>query len=199
MRKINNLIKILTYSDILILSGWGLVNPIFAVYITSQVQGGNLELVGLASAVFLILKSFVQIPVAKYIDQKKGEIDDAIVMTLGTFMVSLVPFLFILAKTAPQVLALQVFHGLGAALVTPGWMAIFTRHIDRHQEAEEWSIYMSMTSLGMALAGALGGFLAEAFGFELVFVLVGIISTVGACFLFFIYQDIRKAEKIGQD
>ncbi len=199
MRKINNLIKILTYSDILILSGWGLVNPIFAVYITSQIQGGNLELVGLASAVFLILKSFVQIPVAKYIDQKKGEVDDAVVMTLGTFVISLVPFLFILAKSAPHVLVLQVLHGLGAALVTPGWMAIFTRHIDRHQEAEEWSIYMSMTSLGMALAGALGGFLAEAFGFKLVFVLVGIISTVGASFLYFVYQDIRRSEKISQD
>ena len=185
----------MTYSDILILSGWGLVNPIFAVFVTSQVEGGNLELVGLASAVYLILKSFLQIPVAKYIDSVKGEIDDVIVMFLGTLIVSLVPFLYYFVSTAKQVLFLQLIYGLGAALVSPGWMAIFTRHIDRHQEAEEWSIYNSMTSLGMALSGALGGFMAETFGFRLVFILVGIISTFGASLLYFVYQDLRRAEK----
>lgn len=195
MKRINNLIKILTYSDILILSGWGLINPIFAVFVTSQIKGGNLELVGLASAVFLILKSFLQIPVAKYIDSVKGEIDDVIIMSVGTLIVSLVPFLYYFVSTAKDVLILQLIHGFGAALVSPGWMAIFTRHIDRHQEAEEWSIYNSMTSLGMALAGALGGFMAETFGFRLVFILVGIISTFGASLLYFVYQDLRRAEK----
>jgi len=192
MRKINNLIKILTYSDVLIISGWGLVSPIFAVFVTSQVQGGNLELVGLAMAVFLILKSLVQIPVARFIDKKKGEIDD---MAAGTLIVSIVPFLYVGVKTPAQVLLLQCLYGIGAAMITPGWYAIFTRHIDTQQEAQEWGIYNSMTSLGAALSGALGGFFAEKFGFQLLFIIVGMMCIVGTAFLYFVYQDLRTAEQ----
>jgi len=193
MKKINNLIKILTYSDVLIISGWGLVSPIFAVFVTSQVQEGNLELVGLAMAVFLILKSLVQIPVARFIDKRKGEIDDMIVMATGTLIVSIVPFLYVGVKTPAQVLFLQCLYGIGAAMITPGWYAIFTRHIDPHQEAQEWGIYNSMTSLGAALSGALGGFFAEKFGFQLLFIIVGTICIAGTSFLYFVYQDLRTA------
>lgn len=193
----NSLIKILTYSDLLIISGWGLVNPIFAVFLSTKIKNGNLELVGLAIAVFLITKSFLQIPVARLIDKVKGELDDMIIMAIGTCIISLVPFLYANVFTAIQVLLLQVFYGVGYALVTPGWLAIFTRHIDRHQEAEEWSMYNSMTSLGAALAGALGGFLAEKFGFQLLFMVVGVICIAGTSLLYFVYQDIREEEKEG--
>jgi len=53
-----------------------------------------------------------------------------------------------------------------------------------------------MIGLGAALTGALGGFLAETFGLRRLFILVGIISFIGSSFLFFVYQDLRKEEKI---
>lgn len=191
----NNLIKVLTYSDLLIISGWGLVSPIFAVFLSTKIKGGNLELVGLASAVFLIVKSFLQLPVARFIDRVKGELDDMAVMAIGTCIISIVPFFYIGVETAAQVLLLQAFYGFGYALVTPGWYAIFSRHIDRHQEAEEWGIYNSMISLGAALSGALGGFVAEKFGFRMLFLTVGIICIMGTSLLYFVYQDLRMEEK----
>lgn len=193
--KVNNLIKILTYSDVLILSGWGLVTPIFAIFVTRQIQGGNLELVGLGQAVFLILKSVLQIPIAKFIDGIKGEMDDLVIMATGSIIISLTPFLYTGARSALHLLLIQAFYGFGAALVTPGWLAIFTRHVDRDLEAEEWSIYNSMVGLGAALAGALGGFLAEKFGFRLLFSIVGTTCVAGTAFLYFVYQDLRRANK----
>ncbi len=193
--KINNLIKILTFSDIIVLSGWGLVSPLIAVFITGQIKGGNLELVGLSTAVFLVTRSILQLPFARLIDKKKGEIDDFIVMAIGSFMVCSTAFLYIFSSTATHILLLQLYHGLGAAMTLPGWYAIFTRHIDKHKEAEEWSYYGAFVGLGGALAGALGGFLAEKMGFRPLFLLVGIICTFGTSFLFFVYQDLRMAEK----
>lgn len=195
MSRVNNLIKILTYSDVLILSGWGLVTPIFAIFITQQIQGGNLELVGLGQAIFLILKSTLQIPIARFIDRIKGEMDDLVIMAAGTIIISLVPFLYTGASKAVHVLLIQALHGFGSALVTPGWLAIFTRHIDHNLEAEEWSIYNSMIGLGAALAGALGGFLAEKFGFQSLFLVVGTICLAGTSFLYFVYLDLRRGEK----
>ena len=193
----NSLIRVLTYSDLLIISGWGLVNPVLAVFLNTKIKNGNLELVGLAMAVFYITKSFLQIPVARFIDKVKGELDDMAIMAVGTCIISLVPFFYAQVSTAVQVLCLQVFYGVGYAMVSPGWLAIFTRHIDRHQEAEEWSMYNSMTNLGAALAGALGGFLAEKFGFQVLFMIVGTICIAGTSLLYFVYQDIRQEEKEG--
>ena len=154
-----------------------------------------MELVGLGQAVFLILKSVLQIPVARFIDRVKGEMDDLIVMATGTIIISLVPFLYLGASDAPQVLLIQALYGFGSALVTPGWLAIFTRHVDRDLEAEEWSIYNSMVGLGAAATGALGGFMAEKFGIRPLFLIVGVITIIGVSFLFFVYQDLRMEEK----
>lgn len=193
--RVNNLIKILTFSDVLIISGWGLINPLFAVFVTQQIKGGSIELVGLSTSVYLILRASLQLPFARLIDSKKGEIDDFVVMAIGSFLVSLSPFLYIFARTNVHVLLLQGLTGFASAMVSPGWLAIFTRHIDKNSEAEEWGLYNSMVGFAGALAGALSGFLAEKLGFHALYFVVGVISTFGSAFLFFVYQDLRMAEK----
>jgi len=193
--KINNLIKILTFSDVIIISGFGLTNPLFAVFITEQIKGGNLELIGLATSINLICRSVLLIPVARYIDSIKGEIDDFLIMATGSVLMSLVPFLYSFASTNAHVLILQALMGFASAMVSPGWLAIFSRHIDKNIEAEEWGIYSAMVGLGAALSGALSGFLAEKFGFRVLYLIVGTICTFGTSFLFFVYQDLRLADK----
>lgn len=193
--KVNNLIRILTFSDVLIVSGWGLVNPIFAVFLTQQIEGGSMELIGLSTAVYLILRSSLQIPFSRFIDRHKGEIDDFLVMFIGSLLCSLCPFLFILATKPVHILLIQALLGVGGSMASPGWLAIFTRHIDQHREAEEWGLYNAMVGLSGALTGALGGFMTEKFGFRFMYFVVGVICTFGCAFLFFVYQDLRDAEK----
>jgi len=193
--RVNNLIKILTFSDVLIVSGWGLTNPLFAVFLTEQIKGGNLELVGLSTAVYCVLRSALQIPFARLVDSVKGEIDDFLLMAAGSAVMSLVPFMYFFAVTNIQILLLQALLGISSAMVAPGWLAIFTRHIDKNIEAEEWGIYNAVVGLGGALSGALSGFLAEKFGFRSLFLIVGTVSVFGTCFLYFVYQDLRLAEK----
>ncbi len=193
--RVNNLIKILTFSDVLIISGWGLINPLFAVFVTQQIKGGGLELIGLSTSIYLVFRASFQLPFARLIDSKKGEIDDFVVMAIGSFLVSLSPFLYIFARTNVHILILQGLTGFASAMVAPGWLAIFTRHIDKNIEAEEWGLYNAMVGFSGALSGALSGFLAEQLGFRVLFFVVGVISTFGSAFLFFVYQDLRTAER----
>lgn len=193
--KVNNLIKILTFSDVIILSGWGLTNPLFAVYITEQIRGGSLEMVGMGTAVYLVVRSLLQLPFAKLIDSVKGEIDDFALMATGSLLMSTVPFLFFFATESIHIILLQGLLGFSSAMVSPSWLAIFTRHIDKNIEAEEWGIYNSMVGMGAAATGALGGFMAEKFGLRPLFLIVGVITLVGVSFLFFVYQDLRLEER----
>lgn len=181
---VNPVIRFLTYSDILMMSGWGLIAPIMAVFITDQVPGGNVEVAGLASTIYFLIKSFLQIPVARYIDKKKGENDDFAVMILGSMIITISAFLFIFVQSVWQLYAVQVLYGIGGALSYPSWLALFTRHIDKHEEGLEWSLYYTTTDLGAALTAGLGGFIASSFGYEWVFVSVGISSLFGTLFLY---------------
>lgn len=190
--KINRVVEFLTFSDILMLSGWGLINPILAVFFTEQIEGGTVALAGLASSAYFLVKSIVQIPIARMIDLKRGEKDDYWTMIFGSFLITLTAFLYIFVSLPWQVIAVQIIAGLGGAFSYPGWQAIFTRHIDKGEEGLEWSFYYTATDLGAALTAGLGGLLVAAFGYQMVFLLVGVSSLGGTLFLASIVKNLRK-------
>ena len=183
VKKINSVIRFLTLSDILVVGGFGLILPIFAVYITEGIKGGTVEVVGIAMAIYLITKSLGQIPVASVIDKIKGENDDFWVMFVGSIFYSLIPLAYIFIETPTGLYIVQFFYGLTAAFVFPSWMAIFTRHIDKEHEGIEWGVYQTMVDLGSAVAASLGGLIAYRFGFNMLFIIVSISIFLGSMFL----------------
>ncbi|PIP17793.1 MAG: hypothetical protein COX43_02310, partial [Parcubacteria group bacterium CG23_combo_of_CG06-09_8_20_14_all_35_9] len=59
MLKINKVVKILIFSDVALVSGFGFVSPIFAIFLSENIQGGGVEVAGFAAAIFWIVKSLV--------------------------------------------------------------------------------------------------------------------------------------------
>jgi len=53
--KINKIIKILILSDVALLSGFGFIVPIFAIFLVGKIQGGNVEVAGYAAAIYWIV------------------------------------------------------------------------------------------------------------------------------------------------
>lgn len=194
IKNINRFIWILIWSALLITFGFGLITPIFAVFLTRQITGGTLAVVGIAEMIYLATKSIFQIPISLLIDKTPGEKIDFYCMFLGGILITIVPFLYLFANFPWQVFLLQFIHGLGAALDWPAWMGLFTRHIDENKESFEWSLQTTLGELGMAGAALIGGLLADRLGFKPVFLLVGIFSALTFLLLFIFYQKI-KTEK----
>lgn len=185
----------LSVADFFLISGWGLVAPIFAVYITGQIEGAGLEVVGLASTIYFLLKSGLQVPLANLIDKIKGERDDFLAMFVGFVIATVVPLFYIVIKTVPQLFLVQALYGLGNALLYPSWLALFTRHIDKNKEGWEWSLYYTTIDLSGAAVAAIGGYLAKYFGFKSLFLVVSFFSFIGCLTLFKIRPYLRKAPK----
>lgn len=190
--KINKVIEYLTFSDILMMSGWGLISPIIAVFFTEQIKGGSVQLAGLAAAAYFLTKSIVQIPVARYIDVRRGERDDYRVMIIGSLLITISAFLYIVIQYPWQVFLVQVIYGIGGGFSYPSWLAIFTRHIDRKEEGFEWSIYYTTIDLGAALTSGLGALLVAQLGYKPVFAIVGVLSLLGTFFLAGITRNLKK-------
>lgn len=194
LRKINIVIRLLTLSDIVIISSFGLISPIFAIFVTDSIKNGSVEVVGLAAAIYLLSKSLFQIPFAAIIDKIKGEKDDFWAMFLGSILFSILPLLYLIISTPLQLYLVQFLYGITTALAVPPWYAIFTRHIDKNREGIEWGVYQTLVDLGAAGTAAIGGFLAYRFGFEALFVTVSIVSLIGTFFLL----GVRKNLKTGK-
>jgi len=191
LRKINVVIRILTVSDVIIISSFGLVSPIFAIFVTNTIKNGGVEVAGLAAGIYLITRSIFQIPLGILIDKIKGEKDDFWAMLIGSILFSIVPLFYLIVSTPLQLYVVQFAYGIATALAIPSWYAIFTRHIDKNYEGVEWGTYQTFVDLGAAGTAFLGGFLAHKFGFSPLFVLVSVISLIGSLFLLGVRKKMR--------
>lgn len=178
---INKVIRTLIFSDFFLQSGWGLIGPIFAIFITQQIEGGNIATVGFLSATYWLVKSTAQPFIAQWMDFKKGERDDFKFLIKGMVAANLIPLGYFFSSQIWQIFLLETIRGLAMALVVPSWAGIFTRHIDKGWEAFSWSIESTVIGLAFAFSAAFGGVIATILGFKIVFVLVslfGLISTL---------------------
>ena len=185
----NRILKLLMLSDIFLITGFGLMDPILAIFIKENLIGGTIATAGIASTVFLITKSLVQLPFSIYVDKTKNKTKWLI---LGTLLVSTVPFFFIFAKSISFIFLAQIIHGVGSGLAFPTWLGLWSINLDKNRESFEWSVYSTSVSIGYAISAAIGAITAQFFGFVYTFTLVGILSIIGGLILFFLEKKSRQ-------
>lgn len=191
--KVNTIIKVLIASDFIVWSSYQLFAPIFAVFVTDNIYSGSLAVVGIASALYLVSKSIFEIFVGVYVDRTRSEKDDLYTAIFGTFLTAVVYFLYIIIGSVWELYGVQILLGIGSAIAYPGWYSIFTHHIDKGKEAFEWSLYDVLTGLGMAGSAALGGLLADRYGFDVLFAVVGITTIIGGFLLVLVRSKVFES------
>ncbi|MEX2017344.1 MAG: MFS transporter [Candidatus Pacearchaeota archaeon] len=185
MEKLNPKLLLLILSDILIISSFGLIGPIFAVFITGGLAGGTLVTAGLATAIFLVVKSVVQLPLSRFfIDKEKHKTRS---LLLGTFLIISVPFIYAFAKDIYLIFIAQAVYGLGAAMAYPAWFSLFTTYMNKKHKGFEYTLWSTGVGIGGAIAAYVGAEVADLLGFKSLFFVVGGIAFLG--FLLLIILD----------
>ncbi|MEM4270531.1 MAG: MFS transporter [Candidatus Pacearchaeota archaeon] len=188
----NRVILLLIVSDILILSAFGLISPIFAIFLNEGIAGGSITAAGLASTIFFIVKSVTQLPLSILIDRRR---DKLLFLIGGTFLIFITPIIYSLSPHVKFIFFAQAIYGLGAAMSYPAWFTLFTTHIDKKHKGLEWSIWGTGVGLGTAFSAYVGAKIAERFGFDVVFYSVAILTFLGMCLLFFLSKKYLKEVK----
>lgn len=198
---VNKISKALIASDFFLNLGWGLLSPIFAIFILDNITKGDsvkaVEIAGFSALFYWITKSFLEIPIGYLLDKKAGEKDDFWVMVVGTLITAFVPIGYLYATNEMHIYFFQVLHAIGMALALPSWLAIFTRHIDKGKEAFEWSLETTSIGAGAGIAGGIGGIMAAAFGFKVVFIFVSALTFISTLLLLVIRKHIYPKIKEG--
>jgi MFS family permease len=182
--KVGRVVKYFIIADFFLLAGWGFIDPIFSVFIVQKLPGGSLATVGIAAAIYWILKSIVQIPVANYLDRTEGEKDDLMALIGGLLLVGVSAIAMSWVTTVWELYAIHAVHAIAFAFYFASWPTIFSRHLDKDRVSFDWSLDSAAVGIASGVTGFLGGIIAENWGFTLVFVLAGLLAFVAALILF---------------
>jgi MFS family permease len=193
--KINRIVKFLVLADLIFLGGWSMIQPIFSVFVIKNIPGASLVILGVVMALYWLVKSLLQIPVANYLDNHDGEKDDFYALLISLTLAAVSAFMLAITTSLWQLFFAQFIYAVAMGFYVPSWSGIFSRHLDDKRFSFDWSLDSTAVGLTSFVAALLSGILAEHFGFSFVFFTVGILSLISAVMLFLVPDLIIPKEK----
>jgi len=190
----NKVLKYLTMYDIFVLGGFGLITPIFSIYINDEIIGGSIFTAGVATTIYTLTKALVQIPTSRYTDREDGNKREFNVLLIGSFLVAIVPVLYIITDDILEIYFIQLLLGLGGGLSYPGWMTIFSRFIEKGKEGYCWSLYDTIATFSVAFTAMVGAYIAQEFGFKIVFYLLSVLVLFSVVLVLMMHKHISTKE-----
>ncbi|MST04182.1 MAG: MFS transporter [Candidatus Pacebacteria bacterium] len=184
LKHINKIIKYMVASDFFFNSAFASFAPFFSIFITDQIDGGSIKIAGFVSATYWVVKSVLQLPIAKFLDKVDGERTQFWAVFWGYLLSGFVPIMYAFSTKPWHLYVVEIFLAICMAWAVPAWYNLFTKHVDRKKVSFEWSLE-SVFAVGVAtsLATAVGGYYADLYGFQVIFLCSGILA-VSSAFLF---------------
>jgi len=194
---VNKAIQVMLFYLFFVVISTALFGPIFAVFITESISGATLRTVGFAVALYGVAKSVLQIPMARFLDKHKGEKDDFYALMVGATVAVIYPLGLIFVSEIWHLYALEILAGLGDASLMAAYYSLFARHVDKGSEGFEWSLFsVGGLTISSSIGVAIGGVIAEMFGFRFLFGISTIINFLVLFSLFYLYPLLDGARPI---
>jgi MFS family permease len=184
----NKTLKLLIISDILVYGALGFVAPILSIFIDTHLVGGGIFTAGIASTIYLITYSLLQIILSYNFNPK----DRLWMLWLGTGIIALVPIGYIFSTNIWHLFVAEFAYGVGAAFAYPSWSSLFTSHLESGKRGFQYAIYSSGLGIGTAITAAIGGFVAEKIGFKYVFGMTSFLAIIGLMILFRLNKNVLR-------
>ena len=199
---VNRVIRHLVISDFIIQFAFGLLAPIFAVFVLRAIPGSSLRVIGTATAFYWIARVVSTVPLSRFMDKTDGERDEYYFSVVGSFIISSIPLFYLLINQVWHLYLIQFIYGLANSMAVPSWRILFTDHIDRGKTGFEWSLEDIAIGSSAALSAYVGSILADKFGFQFVLILLSILGYLGTMVLVPLHRDaetlaqIRKKQRL---
>lgn len=169
-------LRILLVSNSVFMLAIGLLGPLYAVFV--QKFSSAVMTISISWAVFILSSTLFV-----FILSRVGDRLDKKYLLLGGFLVrSLAWILLIFVSSLSQLIFLQVLLGLGEALGTPAFEALFAEHLDQGKHIRNYSDMWVANNVVAGVGTLIGGVVVSYLGFPILFILMSSL----AIFSFFI-------------
>lgn len=196
---VNRVIKRLVISDFVFNFAFGLLGPIFAVFILNNVPGSSLKVIGLATTFYWISRTLTTVPLSRFMDKTDGERDEYYFSLIGSFIISSIPLFYLLIDQPWHLYLIQMIYGLAASMAVPAWRILFTDHLDKGKTGYEWSLEDIAIGVSVGISAYIGSTLADKFGFRPVLILLSILGYISTIVLIPLYKDAKTLAEIKKE
>lgn len=172
---INAIIKAFIISEAFLWSAWNFVTPLFAIFVIQDIAKGTIEVAATSYSLYLVIRVIFELISGKILTKSndRGKISMAI---FGILCLSLAYVGFAFSASTFHIFLFYSVLGIGLGVASPAKNSLFSIHLDKNKETTEWSLADGVTFICMAMATAIGGFVATQYGFKILFILAGSIN-----------------------
>lgn len=174
---VNPIVKVFIVAETMLWGAMNFILPIFAIFVTT-IPGGNVETAATVYSVYMLVRVIFELfsgrLFARTSDDKK-----LFITILGMIVMSLAYVGFAFSTNLFMLYFFYGLLGLGIGVISPVKNTLFSTHLDKNREATEWGILDAMVFFVIAIASAVGGYIATTFGFQTLFILAATINLLG--------------------
>lgn len=150
-----------------------MLGPLYAIYVVKFVDG--VTAVSVSWSAFLVSTFIFTLIVSK----KGDEIKEKRYLLLAGYILRIVSWIMmIFVHNLTALVLVQVLLGLGESVGTPAFNAIFAEHLDKSKYIKEYSGWSLIANISSATGILAGGIIVNKFGFEALFVLMSVLSSI---------------------
>lgn len=84
----------------------------------------------------------------------------------------------------------QALIGLGEAIYSPAFDAVYSKHLDKKHSGIQWGAWESTNYFTTAAGAIIGGIIVTSFGFQSLFVVMGILCIGSALYIYSLRRNV---------
>lgn len=174
MKKIRDVLLITNFISFF---GYSLFAPLYAIF-ALQISPSVFSVAG-SYSVYSIAMGLSFLIFGNVINGNKNKHK---IVIFGYFLLACASFAFLFVNNLSQLIIVLVLNACGSGLVTPTWKALYSKNEYKGKETKEWAFFDGGNMIVAGIATFIGGYIANTYGFRVLFVAMGIVQMCGAVY-----------------
>jgi len=79
----------------------------------------------------------------------------------------------------------QIIIGISEAIYSPAFDSLYSKHLEKRKIGRQWGAWETMNYFSIAIGSGIGGLIANNFGFNALFIIMGLFCLFGSVVVYF--------------
>jgi len=182
---LNRALRIMLVTNSLVLLAGAMLGPIYAIYV--ERIGGDLLDASFAGGIFALVAGLTVLISGNLSDRIR---EKELVVVAGYLTIGLGFLMYLWVESVLMVFLIQVIIGLGEAIYSPAFDAVYSEHLDKGKSGLQWGWWEAVNYFTYAVGAVIGGLIVVNLGFEWVFIFMAGLSFGSALYIYLLPRKV---------
>ncbi len=141
----------------------------------------------MAGVIFALVAGLVTLISGNRSDRVRN---NELIVVAGYSIIGVGFLLYYKVETTVALFAVQALIGLGEAVYSPAFDAVYTKHLDAGKSGAQWGAWESVNYFSVAVGSLFGGVIVTFFGFQVLFVIMSVLCFGSAFYIYSLKRSV---------